>query len=36
MLAIPLLTILTAGLLASAPAVLRAVKIDPVKTLRGD
>jgi predicted permease len=36
MLAIPLLTVLAAGLLASVPAVFRAVKIDPVKTLRGD
>jgi putative ABC transport system permease protein len=36
MLALPWLTILTAALLAAAPAVIRAVRIDPVAMLRAD
>jgi ABC-type antimicrobial peptide transport system permease subunit len=36
MLAIPLLTILAAALLAAVPAVIRAVRIDPVAMLRGE
>jgi hypothetical protein len=36
MLALPSLTILSAALLAAAPAVIRAVRIDPAKTLRSD
>jgi predicted permease len=36
MLTIPSLTIVTAALLASLPAVIRAVRIDPVSTLRAD
>jgi predicted permease len=35
-LALPPLTLLTAGLLAALPAVLRAVRIDPVNVLRAD
>jgi putative ABC transport system permease protein len=36
MLVLPVIVIATVGLLASTPAVVRAVRIDPVKTLRGD
>jgi len=36
MLALPSLTILSAALLAAVPAVIRAVRIDPAKTLRAD
>jgi ABC-type lipoprotein release transport system permease subunit len=36
MLMIPALTILTAASLAALPAVIRAVRIDPVEMLRGD
>jgi len=36
MLAVPTITILAATLFASLPAVLRAVRIDPVKMLRAD
>ena len=36
MLGIPSLTILAAALLAALPAVIRAVRIDPVTMLRGD
>ena len=36
MLALPSVTILAAALLAALPAVIRAVRIDPVTTLRGD
>ena len=36
MLAIPLLTILTAALAAAVPAVIRAVRIDPVNSLRSE
>lgn len=36
MLALPSLTILSAALLAALPAVIRAVRIDPAKTLRSD
>jgi ABC-type lipoprotein release transport system permease subunit len=36
MLALPSLTILAAALLAAVPAVTRAVRIDPVETLRSE
>jgi ABC-type antimicrobial peptide transport system permease subunit len=36
MLALPSLTIVAAALLAALPAVIRAVRIDPAKTLRSD
>ena len=35
-LALPLLMLITAGLLAALPAVIRAVRVDPVKVLRAD